>query len=141
MSDDRAERRRRNRADAKAQRAKEIEEWEIERDWELDPSWKAYVTHVRNDVAPKVWNSGMTISIVPKRPQDVDVKFAVELGLSIMFDKPMILCVPSEDTVLPAQLRRVADHVVIGPPNEPGVRDQLMEAITAVGERLDEERK
>lgn len=137
MSEDRAERRRRNRADEKGQRAKELEEWEIERDWELDPSWKAYVTHVRNDVAPKVWDSGMTISIVPKRPQDVDVKFAVELGLSIMFDKPMILCVPSEDTVLPDQLLRVADHVVIGAPNEPDVRDRLMEAITAVGEELD----
>lgn len=137
MSDDRAERRRRNRADAKAQRAKEIEEWEIERDWEIDPSWKAYVTHVREELAPMVWNSGMSLSIVPKRPQDVDVKFAVELGLSIMFSKPLIFCVPSASTEIPPGLRRLSDEIIVGDPGDPAVREQLMAAIERVGSMLD----
>ena len=139
MSDDRAARRRRNRADEKAQRAKELEEWEIERDWEIDPAWNAYVTHIRENVAPMVWGSGMTISIVPKRPEDVDVKFAVELGLSIMFNKPLIFCVPFDETELPEKLREVADHIVVGPPSDPAVREKLMAAITAVGEKLNDE--
>jgi hypothetical protein len=139
VSDERAERRRRERADRKGQWAKEQEEHEIEREWELDPSWKAYVTHIRESVAPMVHDSGLTISIVPRRPQDVDVKFAVELGLSIMFDKPIILCVPYEDAELPGQLLRVADHVVVGQPSDPEVRERMMAAITAVKDKLDQQ--
>ena len=137
MSDERAARRRQNRADAKAQKAMEWEEREIEREWEIDPQWKAYVTHIRQEVAPKVQDSAMTISIVPK-PEDVDVKFAVELGMSIMFDKPLIMCVP-HDSALPEHLLRVADHIVRGNPADPGVREALLTAINAVGASLGED--
>ena len=135
-SDDRAARRRQQRAERKGQWAKEQDEFEIERAWEIDPEWKAYVTHIRESVAPMVEQSAMTISIVPRRPEDVDVKFAVELGLSIMFDKPLIMCVPYADTELPEHLRRVADHIVIGEPGDPEAQAALMAAIDAVGETL-----
>ena len=124
---------RRNRADAKGQAAKEREERDIERAWEIDPEWQSYVTHVRTELVPKLEDSAMTVSIVPRKAEDVDIKFAVELGLSIMLDKPLILCVhPS--TVIPERLRRVADEIVIGYPAES--RDELIAAIDRVGQAL-----
>lgn len=137
-SDDRAARRRRNRADEKGQRAKEWEERDIERDWEISPEWKAYVTHVRTELVPMIEGSAMSISIVPKDPESVDVKFAVELGLCIMLDKPIILTV-REDTLLSEHLRRVADEIIVGDPNDPGVREALMAAINRVDPRDDDE--
>jgi len=56
-----------------------------------------------------------------------------------MLDKPIILCVPDEDTLLPDRLRRVADHVVIGSPGDENTRVSLMNAITMVRETLDDE--
>jgi len=137
-SDDRAARRRRNRADEKAQRAREYEEREIERDWEISPEWRAYVTHVRTTLVPMIEDSAMSISIVPKDPESVDVKFAVELGLCIMLDKPIILAV-REGTVLSEHLRRVADEIVVGNPDDPGVQAAFMEAINRVAPEVADE--
>jgi hypothetical protein len=132
MSEDRAERRRRERAERKGQWAKEQEEFEIQRDWELDPEWKSYVTHVRTELVPMIEGSTIGVSIVPRKPEDVDVKFAVELGLLIMLDKPIILLV-DPTTVLPERLRRVADAIVVGGPSDPGVQAELMDAMRRLG--------
>jgi hypothetical protein len=78
---DRAERRRAARADRKAQWAKEHDEHAVEREWEIDPQWQSYQTHVRTELVPKLADSTLTVSIVPTDPADVDIKFAVELGL------------------------------------------------------------
>jgi hypothetical protein len=128
----RAERRRAARADRKGQWAKEQEEFEISREWEIDPEWQAYQTHVRTNVVPMIRDSELTISLVPTDPADVDVKFAVELGLSIMLDKPIVLVV-DPTTVIPDRLRRVADEIVVGRPDEPGARDRLTAAIERIG--------
>lgn len=128
MSEDRAERRRRERAERKGQWAKEQDEHEIERDWEISPEWKAYVTHVRSTLYPMIDGSRMSLSIVPKRAEDVDVKFAVELGLCIMLNKPICLIV-DPDTELPPALVRVADEIVRCDIRQPGAQDELMAAI------------
>ena len=134
MSEDhpnRAERRRAARADRKGQWAREQEEHEIERDWEIDPEWQSYQMHIRTEVAPKIADSALTISLVPTNPEDVDVKFAVELGLSIMLDKPIVLvCDPA--TLLPERLRRVVDEIIVGDPFDPQARDELMAAIDRI---------
>lgn len=137
MSEDRAERRRRERAERKGQWAKEQDEHSIERDWELDPEWKAYVTHVRTTLVPMIEESALSISIVPTDPANVDVKFAIELGLCIMLDKPIILAVRDADAVLPAALIRVADEIVRGDPSDPAVREEMMAAIQRVDPRED----
>jgi hypothetical protein len=130
---DRAERRRRERADRKGQWAKEQEEHAVERDWELDPEWKSYVTHVRTELVPMIEGSSVGVSLVPKNPEDVDVKFAVELGLMVMLDKPIILLV-DPTTILPDHLRRVADHIIYGDPvTDPAVRDELIAVATRLG--------
>jgi hypothetical protein len=101
----------------------------------LDPEWRAYETRVRTEVLPKVEGSAMGVSIVPTSPDKVDVKFAVELGMMIMLDKPIILCV-HPTTLLPEKLRRIADEIVVyGGPED---QEAMIAAIDRVGKKLEE---
>lgn len=128
MSDRRAARRRAERAERNRR----------EEALDLDPEWQAYVMHVRTELLPKIEGSAMTVSIVPRKPEEVDVKFAVELGLSIMLDKPIILVV-DPTTLLPEHLRRVADEIIVGDPvKDPEMRDDLIAAMKRIERTLDE---
>jgi hypothetical protein len=74
-----------------------------------DPDFQAWETHVRTNVVPKIDGSALTVSLVPNG--ESDIKFAVELGLSIMLDKPIVLvCEPGQ--ALPPKLRKLADDVI-----------------------------
>lgn len=94
--------------------------------WET-PETRAWVQHVLDTLAPKIEASQATVSIVPNR--GTDVKFAVELGFSIMYDKPIILAV-FPGTEIPDHLRRVADEIV--DLNGKGGQRRLAEAIARV---------
>lgn len=72
--------------------------------------WDSFVTRARSDAARKIDESAFVMSLVPLRDQ-LDIKFAVELGLAIMMDKPVI-AVAFPGTPVPPGLRRVA-HAVI----------------------------
>ena len=102
-----------------------------------DPEWKAYVTHVRTELVPMMQGSNICMSIPPVDPKNVDVKFAVELGLMIMLDKPM-LAVCRIGTELPAKLRRVCDEIVFGDANDPETREQMFAAMKRMGLERDE---
>lgn len=82
---------------------------------ELSPSeragWDDFVQHVRRDAIEKITDSAFVCSLVPRSGGEADVKFAVELGLSIMLDKP-ILAVVMPGAEVPEKLRRVADEIV-----------------------------
>lgn len=80
-------------------------------DWERDPAWLEFVDHVRRDAMRKIAGSDAVVSIAPGPGNEGDVKFAVELGLSIMFGKPIIVVVPP-GVEPPGKLREVADAVV-----------------------------
>jgi len=74
-----------------------------------DPEAQAWVRHALDSLGPMIADSACTVSLVPRR--GTDVKFAVELGFSIMYDKPIILAVlPGVE--IPDHLRRVADEIV-----------------------------
>lgn len=126
--------RKRKPADERGQAAKEIDEHEIERAWEIDPGWNAHVIHVRQDLFPKMNECGMNVVLHPKRAEDVDVKLAVEIGLGLMLDKPIILVVPY-GTKVSKRMERVADAIVYGDPVT--AKDALLEAIERVGKTID----
>lgn len=87
------------------------------RDLTESPEWQAWEAEVRAGLIPMLDKSAMTISLAPKGP--VDVKYAVELGLSIMLGKP-ILVIATAGVEVPASLRRVADEVLeIDPKSSP----------------------
>src|SRR3954469_17600708 len=76
--------------------------------------WDVYAQSVRDDLIPKIDESAIVASFVP---DDLvgDVKYAVELGYSIMLDKPLILVVGNQQTAdrLSPKLRRVADRIIV----------------------------
>lgn len=77
--------------------------------YENDPEFIEWRNRVQADLVPKLEDSAMTISLVPEG--ETDIKFAVELGLSIMMDKP-IIAVFRPGTKIPERLARVADEIV-----------------------------
>lgn len=78
-------------------------------DWEQDAGWQEFVKRVREDALQKIMGSAVVMSIVPTG--EPDIKYAVELGLGIMLDKPLVLVV-MPGTGIPERLRRVADKIV-----------------------------
>jgi hypothetical protein len=87
--------------------------------------WEAYAKHIRDELVPMIDSSAIAMSLVPK---EADVKFAVELGLCIMMDKPIIAIVPS-GTPVPAKIRAVADEIVEGSPGDPTFDQRLIQAM------------
>lgn len=90
------------------------------------PEWLDYEERVVMGLIPKLEGSAMTISLVPKGP--TDVKFALELGLSIMMNKP-IIAVALEGAEIPPKLEQFADYVVRGDLETSEGRVALKEAI------------
>jgi len=84
-------------------------------DWELNgdeqEQWDEFVKTVREDALAKIADSSFVVSLMPSRPGEADIKYAVELGLSIMLDKP-IMVVAHPDAKVPRHLERVADNIV-----------------------------
>lgn len=77
--------------------------------WE-EPEVREWADSVLTGMLPKMQESAVTISLVPESGRG-DVKFWVELGASIMLDKP-IIAVTIGDAEIPGKLRQVADEVV-----------------------------
>ena len=99
-------------------------------DWAQDPRFLMYAQHVRDELIPMLRGSGATLSLVPPDNQ-LDVKYAVELGYTIMLDKP-IIAVVTRDAKMPDKLAKVADAIVEGEVNDPDFQARLAAAVAAV---------
>jgi hypothetical protein len=99
---------------------------------ESDPEFARFARAVKNDLVPKLNASEITVSLCPTDPTALDVKYAVELGFSILLDKPIILCV-APGQVIPDHLVRVADRIVEYDRADPaGSQDRLQAAIEEI---------
>lgn len=77
----------------------------FEGDW-----WDQFAADVRTDLVHKIDDSAYVVNLVPAEG-GFDVKFAVELGVAIMLDKPIIpVVLPGRE--VPPGLARVA-HALI----------------------------
>jgi hypothetical protein len=95
-----------------------------------DPQWKAYAAHAAEYLVPMIADSAVTISMAPTG--ESDIKFALELGLSIMMDKPIITVI-EPGTAVPARLVRVSDAIVEGCLDDPELMHRrLKQAIDTV---------
>lgn len=92
------------------------------------PEWNEYVERVHRELIPKIKDTNIFVSITPSTPDKVDVKFAVELGLAIMYNKPIIACI-QPGTPIPEKLARVVDKFVELDLKDPAGRERLVEAI------------
>lgn len=88
-----------------------------------------FYERAKRNLFPKMKESDMSIAIYHSDP---DPKLCMEIGAAILFDKPLILVVPDEATLIPANLSRVASKIVYGSVNDPTTLQRLQDAITAV---------
>jgi hypothetical protein len=79
--------------------------------------WDEIVRHVNEETVPGIEDSAFVMSLVPQDGKP-DVKFAVELGLTIMLGKPLVI-VAVPGTEIPAKLRQIADLVLELDPRDP----------------------
>jgi hypothetical protein len=92
------------------------------------PEFDAFVERVRKELVPKIEQTNLVISITPESPEKVDVKFALELGLAIMYDKPIISVIKPGGHI-PAKLAKVVDRFVEMDFNDPTQTSRLNEVI------------
>lgn len=91
-----------------------------------DPEFRAYRRRVQTELVPKMAGSGVIVTLLPEG--EIDVKFAVELGISIMLDKP-IIAVVRPGTKVPAKLALVADRIIEGDMDDPTMIARLRLAV------------
>jgi nucleoside 2-deoxyribosyltransferase len=91
--------------------------------------WRQFVRHVRESVVPKISDSEVMVSIAESR-DDFDVRQAVEIGVAMLLDKPMVLVVP-EGRQAPARLVRAADKVIYASVDSEEGRQQILDGLRA----------
>lgn len=75
-----------------------------------DEEWQQFVNQVREDVVKQMADSALVTTINPG-DREPDVKLAVETGMAILLDKPMLLLAKEGDPI-PAALERAAYAVI-----------------------------
>jgi len=83
-----------------------------------DPQAREWRRHVRENVAPMVEGSAVFVSIAPTKREGVDPKFCVELGMAIMYNKPIVVVAATRADV-PSKLWLIAESVLIGDVTNP----------------------
>jgi hypothetical protein len=102
-------------------------------DWDRDLSeaerkeWDEFVRFQREDTMRKMMESAFVMSIVPA---EADIKFAVELGMAIMLDKPLF-CVLLPGAKMPPKLEKVADMVAVADLDTEEGREMLRREVEA----------
>jgi hypothetical protein len=105
-------------------------------DYTDDPAWKAFADHAKKEMLPLLAGSACTISLCPSDSEG-DAKFWVELGASIMLDKPIIV-VAEPGRVIPHRLSRVADDVIFADMANPADQQRLTERLALLMSELED---
>lgn len=95
-----------------------------------DPEMQRYLEHARTTLQPMVDHSAFVISVAPEKGPDP--KIAMETGYMMWLDKPLIV-VASKGQKVPRNIRKVAEVVIYGEPNDPKVMAQLQKAMNRLG--------
>ncbi len=99
----------------------------------MDKEFEKFAARVHKELVPRLKNSDVFVSITPV--EDVDIKFAVELGLAIMLDKPVIAVV-RPGTKIPEKLSKVVDRFIEMDIKEPGNHEKLAAAISEAANEI-----
>jgi hypothetical protein len=75
-------------------------------DWTQEPGVPEWIEDAKTNIAPMIDGTAFVMTLVPEG--EPDIKFAVELGLSIMLNKP-IVTIRRPGTKLSEKLAQVAD--------------------------------
>lgn len=77
--------------------------------------WEAFLDHARTSTLEGITSSAVVLSMAPSDGEP-DMKFAVELGLTIMLGKPLVVLVMPGVQVQP-KLMAIADWVIEADPD------------------------
>lgn len=91
--------------------------------------WRDYADRVRRELVPMIGDSAYVMSLVPDG--ETDVKFALELGLSIMMDK-RIIAVVRAGVHVPNKLAGVADAIIEDTGDPKLLSRRLLEAMQEI---------
>ena len=101
--------------------------------WSRSPEFREYAEHALSEMLPKLRESEFSISIAPRADTTGDVKYWIELGASIMLDKPILLLVEPGQGI-PDKLRLVADLIVECDMGDEASKQRAMEKIAVFAE-------
>lgn len=77
-----------------------------------EPSFRRFAEKWMRETAPLIRQSAYSIVVAPGESSLRDVKLAIEIGYSIMMDKPLIVMVPKGRRHHAPKLMRIADKVI-----------------------------
>lgn len=98
--------------------------------------YKAWADTMRERLIPKMEDSAVTLMIAPKMTEKFDIDFAVQIGASILLEKPIILVVDRKRAnQIPPKLAAIADRVIHvnlngTPADDADAQKQLRRAMT-----------
>lgn len=95
-----------------------------------DPVWRDYAKHAREELAPMIKDSAITVSVYTGSG-DPSPKMAIELGYMILLDKP-IIAVVTPGCRVPGKLAVVADEIVELALDDPSFPQRLQDAMARV---------
>lgn len=79
-------------------------------DLENDPQFQEYKKHIIEELIPKIDGTDVFISLTPSEGK-LDVKFAVELGIAILLDKPIVAII-CPGAKVSDKFRKVVDRFI-----------------------------
>lgn len=77
-------------------------------DPEFEAQWEKFVNHTRAETITKMADSACVVSVMPK-DGEYDVQLAVQIGMALLMDKPLII-VATHGLKVPSALARTARH-------------------------------
>lgn len=99
--------------------------------------WDEWELRVQTGLVPKLEGSAIVMQLVPKDGKP-DIKFAVEIGLSILMNKPIIAIV-LPGVRPPPKLIKVADKVLYIDPKDASGQAQLQAALAEFAPKFSED--
>jgi hypothetical protein len=82
-----------------------------------DPQWLDFVDRAQRELIPKLAGSAVVLVIAPDIGGKLDIQFALQIGASILMEKPLLVVMP-KGREPPPKLMRVADRIIFLDPNE-----------------------
>jgi hypothetical protein len=101
-----------------------------------DRAWADYSQAFREKLMPQLLSSAVCIAMYDAEGDDAEIRFATQLGIMLLYDKPIILTHPA-GLELPERLRRIADEVVELDLGDPACQDALVGALRRLGAETD----
>lgn len=94
---------------------------------------------MRKRLIPKMAESASVLMIAPNMTEKFDIEFALQIGASILLEKPLILLVHDGRTI-PPKLRAIADRIIETDLDKftmdaPDIQRQLTQAIKDFGKQ------